>query len=128
MSKQFSHAATIFPVIDPVSSARFYRDKLGFDITFEWGDPIDYIVLNREEAVAVHLSKAPTPADFGAFTSLYVFVHDVNKLYEEYMAKNVDIHTPIDTRDYGMRDFDIKDPDGYIICFGTHKDYLDSSS
>ena len=123
MKKQFSHAATIFPVTDPVSSAQFYRDKLGFDITFEWGDPVDYVVLNREEAVAVHLSKAAQSSATES-TSLYVFVHNVDSLHEEFVSKGVEIYTPIDTRDYGMRDFDVKDPDGYIICFGTHKDYL----
>ena len=128
MSKQFSHAATIFTVLDPITSARFYRDKLGFDITFEWGDPVDYVVMNREDAVAIHLSKAAKPLEHGDAAALYVFVHDVNQLYEEFSSKDVPIHAPIGTREYGMRDFDIRDPDGYIICFGTHKDYLPSKA
>ena len=116
----FSHAATILPVLDVEKSAAFYRDQLGFTITFTWGDPVDYVVLKGNENLAVHLSKRsanhPSPSD--QHVVLYIFVHDVDALYEAFLARKVQVHTPIGDRDYRMRDFDISDPDGHLISFG----------
>ena len=44
MKELISHSATIFPVENPLASAEYYRDKLGFEITFQWDDPPTYIV------------------------------------------------------------------------------------
>ncbi len=124
MNKQFSHAATIFHVKDPQSAAQFYRDMLGFDITFEWGDPVEYVVTNREDAIGIHFSKLAPDDQRNFQASIYVFVYDVDALYQEFNERSVAIHTPIGTRDYGMRDFDILDPDGNMLCFGTASDRL----
>ena len=121
MKKLVSHAATVFPVKDVRKTADFYRDELGFEITFEWGDPIRYAVTNREESVFLHFSKMDSdftpPADH---TMLYVFVDDVDAIYKEFESKNVDISNPIGDREYGMRDFDVRDPNGFILSFAKH--------
>ncbi|MEM7298907.1 MAG: VOC family protein, partial [Bacteroidota bacterium] len=51
-------------------------------------------------------------------TSLFIFVHDVDALYDEYQKSGANITNPIADRDYGMRDFDVTDPNGYILAFG----------
>ena len=115
----FSHAATILPCTDMEKCAKFYSEKLGFEITFQWGEPIDYIVLKRGEGVSIHLTKRSdqqTPST--SHVALYIFTHDVDALYEEYQKKDVSIHTPIETKEYGMRDFDVMDPEGHILAFG----------
>ena len=120
IARQFSHASVVFPVKDVEASAHFYRDKLGFDLTFTWEDPISYAVLNRDDAVGIHLVKKE-----GEFqpstqhTALFIFVHQVDEVYKEYQAKGVNIIQKIGDRDYGMRDFDIVDPDGFILTIGT---------
>lgn len=117
--KLFSHSSPIFPVDDPLQTAEYYRDILGFDINFKWEDPPSYVVINRDDAVGIHLTKKQD--DFqpsSAHTSLFIFVHDVDAVYEEYQKSGANIVTPIGDRDYAMRDFDIKDPNGYIIVFG----------
>lgn len=115
----FSHFASILPVSDIASSINFYHDKLGFKVTFTWNDPMDYVVLKRGENVSIHLTKRhpqtiPTPAH----ASLYIFVKDADAVFTEYKSKGVAFQNPISNRDYGMRDFDIKDPDGHILTFG----------
>ena len=104
-----------------MKSIAFYRDKLGFDLTFSWGEPVTYAVLNREEAVGIHLVKRTegTHSHLPSQTALFVFVYDVDALYEEYSAMQVSFLTKPQDREYGMRDFDLKDPDGYILTFGT---------
>ncbi|CAN0449046.1 unnamed protein product, partial [Scytosiphon promiscuus] len=118
--KQFSHSATVLPVTDVLKSSEYYRDFLGFNISFLWETPPSYAVVNREEAVNIHFVKSGkdfTPSK--THNILYVFVFDIDKLYDEYKKKGVQISNPIGDRDYGMRDFDITDLNGYILTFGT---------
>ena len=116
--ENFSHAATVFPVQDIEKSIEFYRDKLGFDVTFEWGEPVQYAVLKSGD-VSVHLVVKDDPKyqPSSVHTALYVFVHDVDEVYEELKANGASITNEIADRDYGMRDFDITDPDGFQLCF-----------
>ena len=117
--KLFSHASPIFPVEDPLASAEYYRDVLGFDINFKWEDPPTYVVINRDDAVGIHLVKREDNFEPSqAHTSLYIFVHDVDALHTEYLASGANIINPVGDRDYGMRDFDVRDPDGFILVFG----------
>jgi len=41
-------------------------------------------------------------------------------VYQEFSEKKISINTPIRNREYGMREFDVRDPDGYIIGFGMN--------
>lgn len=45
----FSHFACVPPVHDVQKSLNFYHDKLGFEITFKWNDPVDHAVLKGGE-------------------------------------------------------------------------------
>ena len=54
----------------------------------------------------------------GLHTAIYIFVRNIEKVYSELKEKGAIITNPLNERDYGMRDFDIQDPDGYIIAFG----------
>jgi len=122
LNHHFSHAATVIPVIDVSRSLAFYRDQLGFKVTFSWEDPPSYAVLKAGEHVQIHLSQRPQQAEAaaaGAGTMVYIFVQDIDGLYQAYSQREVAIHTPIGDRDYGMRDFDLLDPDGNIISFGA---------
>ncbi len=115
--KKISHFAAIFPSKDPESLANWYAEKLGFEITFKWGEPVDYIVTNREHAVSIHFVRSDT--DQIQPRQLYIFCHNVDEIYTEFKSNGVDSMTePVDA-DYKMRDFDLTDPDGNQITFGT---------
>ena len=122
LNHHFSHSGTVIPVADVPKSLAFYRDQLGFAVTFTWEEPASYAVLKAGEQVQIHLSQREgikEASTTGIGTLMYIFVHDVNGLYEAYTQREIDIHTPIGDREYGMRDFDILDPDGHIISFGA---------
>jgi hypothetical protein len=51
-------AATVFVVADIAKSTEHYRDVIGFTVTFEWGTPVSYVCLCRDE-VALHLDLCP---------------------------------------------------------------------
>ena len=119
--KLLSHSAPVFPVEDPLKTAEYYRDILGFDINFKWGDPPSYVVINRDDTVGIHLVKKEDQFQPSKnHVSLFIFSHDINSLYTAYAKAGADILHPLGDRDYGMRDFDIKDPNGFILSFGQN--------
>lgn len=116
--KNFSHSAVIFPVRNLDESIAFYTDKLGFEKTFEWGEPTYYAVVKRG-GVGIHLTKRSDggiPSKY--HRALYVFVEDIDKVYEELKEQDIHIVNDLESRDYKMKDFDIEDPDGFLITFG----------
>jgi len=113
-----SHGALVLPTTDLQTSVDWYTDKLGFSCTFTWGDPLDYAVLNLDRKVHLHLTQSPDPVPTVDQTVLYLFVHQITAYYHQLKEKGVPIDTPLETRDYGMKDFDIRDPSGHRICFG----------
>ncbi|MEM1137582.1 MAG: VOC family protein [Bacteroidota bacterium] len=115
----FSHAATILPVKNVTQSVAFYRNQLGFNVTFTWGDPVEYAVIKRGEEVSIHLIKKQEKRQPSSVHGvIYIFVHDVDKVYHEYQSKHIKIVNAIADRDYSMRDFDLQDIDGHIISIG----------
>ena len=118
MSKLLSHASPIFPVSDPLKAAEYYRDVLGFKIAFRWEDPPTYVVVNRDDAVSIHFSAREDNFEPStAHVALAIFVHDVDALYDEFQTAGANISNPIGDRPWGMRDFDVTDPNGFILSF-----------
>ena len=105
-------AATIFTVRDLAVSVAYYRDALGFTVTFQYGEPAFYTCLCRDE-VAIHL-RAGTRWMPGN-GAIAVFVKDVDALL---IARGAKVLKPPQDYDYGMRDFDVADPDGNQLTFG----------
>ena len=48
----------------------------------------------------------------------YLWIDDADALYEEYQQKGVKITRGICDQEYGNRDFEIEDCNGYRLCFG----------
>jgi uncharacterized glyoxalase superfamily protein PhnB len=68
--------------------------------------------------VQLHLLAAGQTKRLPGNGGLCVFVRDVDRLYADLVAGGAKpINTPED-RDYGMRDFDVVDPDGNQLTFG----------
>ncbi|MEM9389823.1 MAG: VOC family protein [Bacteroidota bacterium] len=119
MKEFISHSATIFPVENPLASARYYEDKLGFQITFQWENPPTYVVTKLGENVSIHFVKREDDRRPSKnHVAMMIFTYDVDEVYERLKEKGVEIINPIGDRDYHMRDFDIRDPYGYILSFG----------
>jgi catechol 2,3-dioxygenase-like lactoylglutathione lyase family enzyme len=110
-------AATVFVVADMARSVSYYRDVLGFDVTFQYGEPVFYTCLCRDE-VALHLLASTNTGRLPGNGGICVFVRDVDGVYAEIVARGAEPVKPPQTYDYGMRDFDVLDPDGNQLTFG----------
>jgi catechol 2,3-dioxygenase-like lactoylglutathione lyase family enzyme len=109
--------ATVLTVRDIAASLAYYRDALGFAVTFEYGQPTFYVGLCRDEA-AVHLIAASETQRVPGNGALCIFVKDVDAIHAELVARKAKVVKPPQDYDYGMRDFDVVDLDGNQIFYG----------
>jgi len=115
-----SHFAPVVAVPDVLKTINWYKEKLGFDISFTWNDPVDYAVVKKGESVSLHFSKADefSPEKLPDTTLVYFFVFDVDAIHADFLKRGVEKISSPEDRDYGMRDFDVVDPNGYRLSFG----------
>jgi catechol 2,3-dioxygenase-like lactoylglutathione lyase family enzyme len=116
--------ATVLLVEDVRRSTDYYRDKLGFEVDLYDRMPKHY-GYGRRDACSVHFAhwdgvgprpnNAVVPPDM---FDLYVYVDDVDALYAELAERGAEIHGAPELQGYGMYDFRVSDPDGYVLAFG----------
>ena len=108
---------TVFHVSNLAKSLDFYTRVLGFEIGFRHGKPETYAGLSWK-GVDLHLSSSCPYKNNTGHGNLYIFCKEIDRLYEKLDAAGVEFYSRIGNREYGMRDFAIKDPDGNQIGFG----------
>jgi catechol 2,3-dioxygenase-like lactoylglutathione lyase family enzyme len=110
-----------FLVDDLQRSIAYYRDRLGFSVKFEYGG--FYAGVSRD-GCELHLKEAPkTVADREhrrreEHLDASIGVEGVDALYDELRRRGAEVIKPLEIRPWGVRDFYVADPDGYILCFG----------
>lgn len=104
----------VLTVSDILTAVDFYTKKLGFKLAFTWGDPPTYAGVLLD-CVQIFLQKG-TPDPKGC--SVCFMVGDADELYEFHRASGVEIVVPPGDRDYGIRDYTVRDLHGYLLTFG----------
>ena len=103
-------------VSDVAGAVEFYTKKLGFRLGFTWGEPPEMAGVNLGE-VQLFLEHGTSRPEG---CSLYFVVGNADELFEYQRGNGVDIlQTPGD-RPYGLRDYRIRDLNGYELGFGHH--------
>jgi catechol 2,3-dioxygenase-like lactoylglutathione lyase family enzyme len=125
---EISAISPFFIVRHVPSSLAFYRDRLGFEITFQGPTPDDIFfgIVRRGGAQillkAVGVEPQPNPTrDIKqgiARWDAFVGVPDPDALAAEFASRNVEFVEPLEDTDDGLRGFALKDADGYVLFFG----------
>jgi|SRR5262245_11208619 len=127
-SAKISGISPFFIVSHVPTSLSFYRDRLGFEITFQGPEPDDIFfgIVRRGGAQILFkdVGVAPQPnytrdvkkgiARWDAFVS----VPDPDELAAEFAARNVEFFVPLTDTDDGLRGFEVQDADGHVLFFG----------
>jgi glyoxylase I family protein len=131
MAPDLRGVSPLLQVYDMPTSVRFYRDQLGFEIVNHspvLGEDSFHWVLLRLGGAELMLNTAyesnterPSESDVSrtaahADTVLYLACPDVDAAYEELRGKGVSVGRPA-VAWYGMKQMDVRDPDGYLLCF-----------
>jgi catechol 2,3-dioxygenase-like lactoylglutathione lyase family enzyme len=125
---EISSIAPFFIVKNVPAAMRFYRDRLGFDITFQGpsDDDIFFGIVQRGAAMIMlkDVGVDPVPNCTReikkgiARWDAYLHVPDPDALAAEFSSRDVEFVQPIKDDDDGLRGFEVKDADGYILFFG----------
>jgi len=109
----------VLAVPDLERSAQYYRDVLGFDVrTIE--DP-GWRFFEKDTCLimAGECPDAIPPAELGDHSYFaYLYVDDVDALYENVAARGADITKKLRSEPWGMREFGLRTVDGHRIMFG----------
>ena len=122
--------APYFIVDDVVTTANYYRDKLGFQYERFWGEPPCFCMVQRSGIVIMLAQFEKTgfmrpnhtvEPERGAWDA-YIWIDNADALHAEFKSKGVAIARGICDQPYGCRDFDVEDCNGYRLCFGKNLD------
>src|SRR5262245_29501244 len=111
-------AAPLFIVRNVPATLAFYRDQLGFRITFQGPEPNDIFFGIVERGRAMFMFKdvdiEPVPnytRDIGhgiASWDAYVYVPDPDALAAEFASRNVEFKVPLGNNSDDLRGFEIR--------------------
>jgi catechol 2,3-dioxygenase-like lactoylglutathione lyase family enzyme len=107
---------TTLVVGDVLAAVDFYTRKLGFTLGLLWGEPTRFAGVNLGD-VQIFLAQG-TPNPRGC--SVQFVVGDADALFAFHRAGGVEVVEPPDDRDYGLRDYTIRDLHGYELGFGHY--------
>jgi uncharacterized glyoxalase superfamily protein PhnB len=108
-------AIPVLRVADFNAAVAYYRDVLGFTVGFQYDD---YVSLQLDKAV-LHLG-VPKPGKPAGGGTVYVIRDEVDGYFGSIRARGVKPEREPADQFYGMRDFEISDPDGNRLLFGCN--------
>ena len=130
-----SGISPFFIVADVPATLSFYRDRLGFDVTFRGPDPEDefFGIVRRDGATIlfkalgvvsdgeeVLVEPAPNYKRRPAFCwDAFLQVPDPDALAAEFASRGVRFAVPLGDDHDALRGFVIEDIDGYGLFFGS---------
>lgn len=112
-------------VRDMDAALAFYRDRLGFDVAFTYGEPAFYAQVRRDGAAfnLRHVDRPVFDAGFrqheGDVLSATITLDRAAPLHNEFAARGVTFHQAMRTEPWGAVTFIIADPDGNLIAFAA---------
>jgi uncharacterized glyoxalase superfamily protein PhnB len=118
----------ISPVLvydDAASAMQFLSDAFGFEQLEVHRSPdgsIAHAEMRYEGAVvglSDRLKGVESLFDLGP-CAIYVVVDDPDAHHARAVGAGADVVMPLTDQDYGSRDYAVRDPEGFVWCFGTY--------
>lgn len=124
------HSITPFFIVDDLTTTlEFYWSRLGFNLRYKGGgdgEVEDYwafvgrdnvMLMFKTIASDVHPQPNSSRHELARWDA-YIYTDDPDALYAEFVAKSVPMSSELADTSDGLRAFEIKDNNGYILCFG----------
>jgi len=120
---EYRSIAPVFLVADVGATIQWYQAKLGFwSHPFPSTEPYVFAILFRDhiEIMLQRLENYQKPDDYarrpGGVWDAYVRTSAVKELYEA-VKDNVEIVQQLRQQPYGAWEFEVRDPNGYVLVF-----------
>ena len=108
----------VLKAADYLRARAFYVEELGYRIVEEGGDPPRFGIFERDKSLLFVDAWKGGPKPVAGAWEAYIHVAGVDALYAELRDGGVPITRTIENTVYGMREFEVTDPDGNVLCFG----------
>lgn len=126
---RFNKIAPAFQVSNVGDTARWYCAVLGFTLAGKFPDnePYAWASLQRDgvEIMLQRIAGYRKPDIYhlrpGGVWSAYIRMEGVKEFYEEVKEKT-EIKMPLKKQHYGDWEFEVKDPNGYLLVFSEYID------
>lgn len=111
-------AMPVLQVRDVRASEEFYQ-RLGFSSHGIWehAGEAQFCIVQRD-AITIALQRAEGPVPANTHWAAYLYVSDVTAFHAEFHDAGIEVTEIRRDNPYGCDDFDLRDPDGHLICFG----------
>ncbi len=126
MPHHFTKLTPNLVVFDVARSVAFYRDVLGFRLDATVPEAAPYVFASVQSGNVEIFLNAPEPAyaEYPAFKdraiggtlTLFIEMVDIQGAYDS-LKDRVRVVMPFEHKWYGVTEFAIADPDGYVITF-----------
>ncbi len=121
---QLLRSAPYFPVADLERVVRQYESVFGFHRDYIGGNPPEFAIMARD-GLSVMLRLVPvadriTPNERqGGSWDVFFWVRDAQELHDELRSNGADVvYGPTMREAYGMKEFAVRDCEGYVLGFG----------
>jgi uncharacterized glyoxalase superfamily protein PhnB len=123
---RLNSAVPTFLVTDVGKTTRWYAQHLGFAIsTFPKKEPFVYGSMQRDDAEIMLLRQEyyvkPEIVRHAGLWDAYIRMSGVREFYEA-VREDVPIQMALKKQPYGNWEFEVRDPDGYVLVFGEYGD------
>lgn len=114
-----------FFVPDVDAAVAFYQEWFGYQLLRKEGDPATFAIGHINGATIMFMRDrwyAGPRAELdarGAGVDIRVMVPDVDALYARVQEAGLQVIHEIADREYGLRDFTCRDPDGFRLRFAS---------
>jgi len=120
---KFSSINPCFAVADVGATIRWYETELGFaGDPFPDHEPFVFGILRRDQVqiflMRVEGYRKPDLYDqrSGGVWDAYLRISGLEELYDA-VKERLDIRHPLHRQPYGLAEFEVRDPNGYILVF-----------
>lgn len=108
--------------LDLAKTIEFYERFLGFKCQGKYPEenPCWASLANGETEIMFSLPNAHEPFEKPILTgSIYIYIENIDELWER-LKDEVEVIYGIENFDYGMREFGIRDCNGYVLNLGEN--------
>lgn len=109
-------STAIFASSDIEATLTFYKDVLGFESTWTWGEPPTFGSASMG-GVTIMFNLQPELCAKVRGHQHWVKVDDVDELYRTHLAKGAKVVEEVEDKPWGMREYVVEDLNGYYLRF-----------
>lgn len=111
-----TRSTPIFATSDILATVAFYKDILGFENSWTWGEPPTFGSVSWGN-VEIMFNLQPDLAAKVQGHQNWMRVDDVDGLYALHQERGATIVSPIEDKPWGVREYVVEDPSGYHLRF-----------